>query len=140
MGPTRTAKEEAFASSFNSLGFGEDQFKILCQIIDARIANWTNPKPTGEPDLRPSHIEYGASAGNRTTPPRLPFKESIGSANEKLERLLLKISNFDGHLFPQPTTDGALCPGPSDFAEMIDRTHELISLCELRLDRIRDRF
>lgn len=90
---------------------------------------------------------YGEGAAksiidNRPSAPRLPFKESVGDVNEKLERFLTKIDNFKSHLFPLPEK-----PDPArgdlisqDFADMIDRTHHLLMMCEERFDSIRDRF
>lgn len=79
---------------------------------------------------------------DRSPSPRLPFKESVGNVNEKLERLLTKIDNFRSHLFPEQEK-----PNPargdlttSDFAEMLDYTHQLLMMCEDHLDSIRDRF
>lgn len=87
---------------------------------------------------------YGEGAATQTRPsaPRLPFKESVGNVNEKLERLLTKIDNFRSHLFPQPISPNAQTdPIPSpDFADMLDRTHHLLMMCEEHLDSIRDRF
>lgn len=87
---------------------------------------------------------YGEGAATQARPPapRLPFKESVGTVNEKLERLLTKIENFRSHLFPQPISPNAQTdPIPSpDFDEMLDRTHNLLSLIEDRFDSIRDRF
>lgn len=71
---------------------------------------------------------------------RLPFKEGVSVLNDKLERLLGKIDNFQSHLFPQPDTGTADIPSSSDFADMLDRAHGLVERCENRLDMIRDRF
>lgn len=85
---------------------------------------------------------HSALAPNRPAPsPRLPIKESIGTANEKLGRLLGKIENFNSHLFPIAEVAGEGCsPSPMDISDMLDQLHNLIDRCEKDLDSIRDRF
>lgn len=89
-------------------------------------------------------MDYEANAGPRSTAPRLPFKESLSSLNEKLERLHKKVGNFQDHLFPTPqpaeSARSIEAAPPIDFSEMFARAHEFVDRIEKRFDTIRDRF